>query len=242
MLFSERMFLFAGWRSEGLALGVLGLGFLNFSIHAWSWQQQFSLFLSLPGFYHPEQSLKGNMTYQNLSESWFPYLRVRGLDGKSPSSWVHDTSSGLSYPDSSLYFFYVALLFPCRSNWGSVLLNHCNCQSIRASYFLKHPDPFSKLWCLDSDMCVLTRIAFLCSPSGGNTFSLQWLFVLCPFVSLQAAFHFFLWLFLTWLSESIAVSLFSSLGICPASTWGVPPPPPFDCQRIVRGFVAAIQS
>lgn len=110
------------------------------------------------------------MAYQNLSESWFPYLRIRGLDGKSPSSWVHDTSSGLSYPDSSLYFFYAALLFPCRSNWGSVLLNHCNCQSIRASYFLKHPDPFSKLWCLDSDMCVLTRIAFLCSPSGETHF------------------------------------------------------------------------
>lgn len=104
-----------------------------------------------------------------------------------------------------------------------------------ASFFLKHPDPFEKLWRLDWDMRVPAHTAALSSPSRGSMFSPQWLFALCPFVFLQAIFYFLLWLFLTRFLESIAVSLFPSLGICPASTsgcfplWFLPPRAGFCC-------------
>lgn len=57
--------------------------------------------------------------------------------------------SDLSLPDARLYSFMHYYCFLCRSNRQSVLFNHCICQNIRASIFLKHPDPLAKLWLLD---------------------------------------------------------------------------------------------
>lgn len=58
-------------------------------------------------------------------------------------------------------------------------------------------------------------------------------------MSLQAAFHFLLWLFLTWLLKSIAMSLLLSPGIGPASILGcLPLWLPVPCA----GFVVAIRA
>ena len=124
--------------------------------------------------------------------------------------------------------------FLCRSNCGSVLSNHWICQSIRASIFLKHLDLLAKLWL--PHRYVRSHLPLQPATPRKHVFASM---TVCSFMSLQAVFYFLFWLFLTWLLETIAVCVFSSLGIYPASTLGCFP----LCLPVSHaGFIVAIKN